>query len=245
MTPAENRRRAGAALASALIVGGVVAALIAGLGVPFVPLANHPLQSVVTVSPAPPRPTPTPTPVARPTPTPQPHQGGGGKPRVTTPQLEAPPASAVVLSVPVPAMPAQGRAGTAPPGDDGGSGSGSGGGSGSGSGNGYGSGSGYHLPAVLPRQTRGKLHFTDLPPDLRKRRQGDVLTLRYRIGVDGAVSGCTILSSSGDPALDAQTCALISERFRFRPARDVEGNPVAFTMTEIHGWDDASGAEGR
>ncbi|MFD2579718.1 TonB family protein [Novosphingobium colocasiae] len=239
MTPAENRRRAGAALASALTVGSVVAALIAGLGARFVPLANHPLQSVVTVSPAPPQPAPTPTPVARANPKP-PHQGGGGKPRVTTPQLEAPPASAVVLSVPVPATPAQGRAGTAQSGGDGGSGSGSGGGSGSGSGNGYGSGSGYRLPAVLPRQTHGKLHFTDLPPDLRKRRQGDVLTLRYRIGVDGTVSGCTILSSSGDPALDAQTCALISERFRFRPARDVQGNAVAFTMTEIHGWDDAS-----
>lgn len=156
----------------------------------------------------------------------------------------APPAPPLILSSPLPAIPADGASGTGPTGGSGGNGSGGNGsgrgsGSGAGDGPGYGSGAGMRQPPELPRQIKGKLHFSDLPPELRQRRAGDVLTLRYRIGTNGAVSGCTVIASSGDPALDAQTCALITQRFRFRPARDANGDAVPFTMTEIHGWDNA------
>jgi protein TonB len=73
---------------------------------------------------------------------------------------------------------------------------------------------------------------------LRKSRSGAQITVRYRIGADGRVSGCTVIASSGRPDVDSETCRAITERFRFRPARDARGNPVPFVMTETQGWDD-------
>lgn len=84
------------------------------------------------------------------------------------------------------------------------------------------------------------MHYSDLPEDLRKTRIGAEITVRYRIGVDGRVSGCTVVASSGRPDLDARTCALITARFRFRPARDAAGQPVPFVMTETQGWDNSA-----
>jgi protein TonB len=106
---------------------------------------------------------------------------------------------------------------------------------------GYGSGQDFRQPAALPRQIRGRLRFSDLPRDLRREREGAELTLRYRIGIDGAASDCRILVSSGRPELDAHTCRYITEHFRFRPARDERGRPVPYVMTEIHGWDAEGG----
>ncbi|HKT86574.1 MAG TPA: energy transducer TonB, partial [Novosphingobium sp.] len=118
----------------------------------------------------------------------------------------------------------------------GGIGSGTGGGNGSGAGGGNGDDNGN--AAALPRQISGKLHYWEIPKELRRARAGGVIRLRYRIGTDGRVSGCTVLLSSGFPDFDRETCARITERFRFRPALDAQGRAVPYVMTEIHGWDD-------
>lgn len=105
-----------------------------------------------------------------------------------------------------------------------------------GGGNGDGAGEGDDDAVTRPRQIRGRLHFSDLPPDLRETKSGGELRLRYRIGVDGRVSDCRILVSSGRPSLDATTCRLITERFRFKPSRNARGKPVPAIMVETHGW---------
>lgn len=113
----------------------------------------------------------------------------------------------------------------------GGEGDGTGGG-----GNGDGNGNGSGDAVTRPVQIRGKLHWSDLPEELRETRQGGELELTYRVNVDGRVSDCRITQSSGIPALDARTCRLITERFRFRPSRNAAGRPVASYIIESHGW---------
>lgn len=116
----------------------------------------------------------------------------------------------------------------------GGIGDGTGGG---GTGNGNGDGDGDAIKR--PIQTKGKLRWSDLPKTLRETHQGGELELVYRVNAHGSVSDCRVTQSSGLPSLDAQTCRLISERFRFRPARNARGKPVPSHIIERHGWDPA------
>jgi protein TonB len=70
---------------------------------------------------------------------------------------------------------------------------------------------------------------------LRNREQGSV-DFCVRIGTDGLVSDCTILGSSGFADLDAVTCDIARARFRFRPAHDAHGTPVADGMRARIRW---------
>ena len=59
---------------------------------------------------------------------------------------------------------------------------------------------------------------------------------RLEILADGRVADCTITASSGHPELDAATCALVSKRARFQPARGGEGEAVAGSYTSAIDW---------
>ena len=56
--------------------------------------------------------------------------------------------------------------------------------------------------------------------------------MRFTVGTDGRARDCAVLRSSGDATLDATTCRLIADRFRYAPATDAGGRPVA----EVRGW---------
>ncbi|MFC0202762.1 energy transducer TonB [Novosphingobium soli] len=235
------RQRALSALASLLIVGGGMAALVAGLAARMTPQARREALTAVLPLPQPAAPRPRETPAKADS------TAAKGRPsppnlRNKATQVVAPPPRLPPLIVPPPVITApyagtgsatqSGASDRAGPGRGaGGVGDGDGGG-----GNGDGDGEGYDDAVTRPRQIRGRLRFSDLPPDLREAKAGGELKLRYRIGVDGRVSDCRILVSSGRPALDATTCRLITERFRFRPSRNARGEPVAALMVETHGW---------
>ena len=51
------------------------------------------------------------------------------------------------------------------------------------------------------------------------------------IGPTGAVTNCSIIRSSGNSALDAQTCNILRRRAKFTPARDSDGNATSDTIT--------------
>ena len=59
---------------------------------------------------------------------------------------------------------------------------------------------------------------------------------RLEIAADGRVAGCTITGSSGHRELDAATCALVSKRARFQPARGSGGEPVAGSYSNAIDW---------
>jgi protein TonB len=108
---------------------------------------------------------------------------------------------------------------------------GGGGTGGSGAGlSGRGSGAGGGTPAVPARLTSGRIQPRDYPRAAAG-AQGSV-TVHLRIGTSGAVTGCTVARSSGNAVLDATTCRLIRERFRYAPARTADGRAV----TDLVGW---------
>ena len=77
---------------------------------------------------------------------------------------------------------------------------------------------------------------TDYPAAaLRNEEQGTV-GVRLSIGTDGRVASCSISSPSGSSSLDSTTCRLIQRRFRYTPAKDSDGNPVADTIVQRVTW---------
>lgn len=110
----------------------------------------------------------------------------------------------------------------------GGNGNGLGGG-----GNGDGDGGGD----TAPEQIRGRLKYSDLPADLRDSGKSFAVSVRYAVETSGRIGDCSITRSSGSAELDALTCQLIQQRFRFRPSRDADGNPVESIVEENHSWD--------
>ena len=101
--------------------------------------------------------------------------------------------------------------------------------------------------ATAPTNTRlptlqGLISGADVPEYLATRGQVD-LTVYTRITVspDGKIQGCVVEYSSGDPRLDAYTCALIEKRANFSPPRWVDGSaaygvirsPVRWQVSEL------------
>jgi len=238
------RPRALSTLASLLIVAGGIVALIVGLAVHTgAPDRQPPLATVVPFS----RPTQDPRP--KETPAKARSTAAKGRPSPANlhnkaTQVVAPPARLPPLIVPPPIVTAPraglGSAASSGASDQRGPGQGAGGIGdglgGGGNGDGNGDGNGEDDAVTRPRQIRGRLHFSDLPPDLRETKAGGELELQYRIGVDGRVSDCRVRQSSGRPELDATTCRLITQRFRFKPSKNRRGEPVPSIMIERHGW---------
>ena len=72
----------------------------------------------------------------------------------------------------------------------------------------------------------------DYPQATRDLRIGDRVIVALTVGKDGRPSACRIVRASRDPQADAITCQLALARFRFRPATDAAGQPVA----SEYGW---------
>lgn len=245
--PPHRSRSPAAALASALVVAAGFAALMHGLDLRLPAERPRPaLVSVVTMPeisvPPPPPPTLPAQPAAPAQARPDPKAAAPVPVGSKGAQVVVPPVPLVLAPpLPITTAPLAGSGGMGSNGTGtGAGGTGQGEGSGGGTGGGGGGGGSNAGVATLPRQVSGRMLYSDLPPDLRKARDGAEITVRYRIGVDGLVSGCTVIATSGRPDLDAATCAHITRRFRFRPARDAAGSPVPFVMTETQGWNNAA-----
>jgi TonB family protein len=71
--------------------------------------------------------------------------------------------------------------------------------------------------------------------------EGEVGVL-LKIGASGRVTGCTIARSSGSKDLDSATCGLLTERARFTPAVDGNGNPAPSRVEQQVSWKRPPGA---
>lgn len=121
--------------------------------------------------------------------------------------------------------PTQGAAPTPGPGTGaGGVGTGTGsGGAGDGTGGG---GAGATRPRLVSGQFRTRHYPRELQDDWVT--AGPVL-VTFQVQLNGRVTGCRIYQSSGNPAIDRETCRLAEARLRFRPATDSEGRPYVET----------------
>lgn len=133
-----------------------------------------------------------------------------------------------IVAAPTPGPGSDSSAGAA---DKAGPGTGAGGeGAGTGSG-GEGSGAGGGIGARA-RLVKGRITNSDYPRAAADANAGGSVTVRFTIGTDGSVRGCTIMKSSGRADLDGTTCRLIEKRFRYKPARDAQGRLVE----SVTGW---------
>jgi protein TonB len=175
-----------------------------------------------------------PPPPAKPPPPPAPAQAKTAAAPLA-PKAEAAPLVAPTPEVRLPVPPRLAAASTPGTGSDNSQGASNGPGSGTGGG-GTGSGQGSGGAVTRARQIAGALTGRDYPRAAKRARAGGTVLVRYTVGVDGRPSGCTVTQSSGNADLDAVTCRLIEQRFRYEPARDGEGRPIPSVETGRHIW---------
>jgi len=153
-------------------------------------------------------------------------------------EIEAPKPMPIPLPPPpliAAAKPAQGAAAQSGASDHPGAGQGAGGvGTGTGSG-GYGNGEGSGGD-IAPRKTKGYLTYSDIPDSLRQTDFDVTVWVRYVVETDGHVDNCRVTNSSGRPEVDAITCRLIEQRFRYKPSKMFDGTPVRSIVVEKHEW---------
>lgn len=115
---------------------------------------------------------------------------------------------------------------------DAGAGTGAGGqGSGTGSGTG-GTGTGGGLTRKVEKIAGEINSAKDYPRDTRDLRKDDYVIIAITVSAEGKPTACRIHRPSKDAQANAITCTLAIQRFRFKPATDAQGNPVAST----YGW---------
>jgi protein TonB len=244
----EQRERAASAAAVALIHALFLYLLLTGLGFDAAVAGKEAMKMFDVFEEVPP-------PAVRPPPEkveksqrakPKDPEGAAAPPNLkdTPTQIMAPnPQILIPVPPPITAAPAAGQ-GNAPaagaaevpgPGTGrGGQGTGLGSGTqGTGTGGG-GGGIGRGSPA---RQIAGDITPDDYPDSAFRARVSGTVHLRFVVAPSGRVSECAVTRSSGSAALDSTTCRLILGRFRYRPARDGAGRPIASVIRGEHVWE--------
>jgi protein TonB len=145
--------------------------------------------------------------------------------RNTPPEIVAPkPEIPLPVPPPIPTAPAAGQGSAMAAGAAMVPGHGTGGGGGGGMGS-------------RARWLSGSIDSSDYPDSAYRARRGGTVHLRFTVAPTGRISDCTVTRSSGSRELDSVTCRLILRRFRYRPARNAEGRPIASTVVGEHVWE--------
>ncbi|MEO5809168.1 MAG: energy transducer TonB [Sphingomicrobium sp.] len=202
-------------------------ALLAGLNVDVRHSAEL-ITRMVEIDLPPPPPPPPPPPVkrartARAAAAPAAHDRPGGS---TGPER---------MPRPTPVAPVVAKSPTPSPGGSSGHGTAIGSGSGGGTG-GRGTGNGDGDGGTDLEQIAGEIRPSDYPKAALKAGIGGRVEFRFTVAASGRVSNCAITRSSGNAELDATTCRVIIQRFRYRPSTDAAGRPRADEVEGDHLW---------
>lgn len=233
-TQADRIKSAGAAAALVALIGY---GLVVGLGVSA---AQRIAEQLTVVAFLPERAPPKPDPVRAPKQAEKRKEGAASPPNIRSKatELVAPPVPALLpppvqmVVAPVAGLGADRSAGAAPVVGPGTGSGGQGNGLGSGDG-GDGDGGGGGTEAEL---VSNKLRYRDLPRALWDAQAAGTVSYRATIGINGRLSDCRIVRTSGNAALDAATCALALRHVRFRPARDEKGRKVTDSALFEQEW---------
>jgi protein TonB len=71
----------------------------------------------------------------------------------------------------------------------------------------------------------------DYPASAQAANAEGTAQAQLTIGPDGRVTGCNLIRSTGNSALDGATCNILRRRAKFVPARDSNGTPTSDTYT--------------
>jgi protein TonB len=86
-----------------------------------------------------------------------------------------------------------------------------------------------------PRQIAGSLSDADYPAAAIRAGASGTTRVRLQISAQGRVTGCSVIGSSGNSALDSTTCSHMQRRFRFAPAMR-DGRPVESAIEHSMTW---------
>ena len=78
---------------------------------------------------------------------------------------------------------------------------------------------------------------SDYPAGALRRGEHGVTGFSLAVGPDGRVRDCMVTQSSGSQELDRATCAKVSARARFAPAKDGSGSAVAGAYANTIRWE--------
>ncbi|MDF0489918.1 energy transducer TonB [Sphingomonas sp. H39-1-10] len=233
---ASSDRKVAAAIGAAVLQVGLGVLLASGFTVTIPHVVTQDLKLFGVTTPPPPPPPPPP----KPRPKPSIRKAGAAAPpniRSKATEVAAPPPK-IPMPVPPPIVtaptPAAGDQASSGASDKAGPGTGAGGtGNGTGSG-GAGNGDGGGRAAY---QKSGRIRGSDYPRSALQARVGGTVWVSFTVEVTGQATGCTIRKSSGNPDIDATTCRLIQERYRYEPARDANGKKIRSRIeNQDHTW---------
>lgn len=83
---------------------------------------------------------------------------------------------------------------------------------------------------------RGILRHEDYPAVALRGNQGGSVALALLVDETGKVADCSVVETSGVASLDSQSCALIKERARFKPAIGMDGKPAKASFFQRITW---------
>lgn len=223
-----RQQRAMSAGGALLAVVAVGLGLASGLDLHIVRKASEAITAIALPAPPPPRKEVRPAKVLR--------EKASGKASaanrpaqaaaVAVPPPKLRPITPPIAAAPRPAAGDDASAGAAPNPGPGSGADGRGDGTGAG---GRGSGTGGGTKAAW---RSGAIRDRDYPREASRAKASGEVEVRFTIEASGRVSRCYITRSSGDASLDRTTCDLIEDRFRFKPATNAAGAPVA----SQYGW---------
>lgn len=84
----------------------------------------------------------------------------------------------------------------------------------------------------------------DYPSEALRRGQEGKVAMVLTVGPDGVPRSCTVNQTSGSPALDQGSCALLMQRARYKPPLDSAGRPVEVTYLRNINWVIPRGVDG-
>jgi protein TonB len=87
-----------------------------------------------------------------------------------------------------------------------------------------------------PVRLSGALTNADYRAAGAPRGAAGTVRINFRVRRDGGVDRCTVTGSSGYGMFDEATCRLIQQRFRFRPATGVDGQPIDWGIRTEYTW---------
>ncbi|HEY7806518.1 MAG TPA: energy transducer TonB [Croceibacterium sp.] len=210
-----NRKNRAVGVAGALAVNALLVAGLLSLSTGIVPLRDIPGLVAFDVN----RPPPPPPPHA-----PERKPAGAAPSSRGATKAPSPLKLPHPLPKPTPSQPSRDTGSQAASGAGTAAGSGAGkGGEGNGSGAG-GSGNGAGA-ASQPVHLAGDFTASDYRRSGLRGGQAQVV-VSMRVRADGGVDQCRVARSSGNATVDSETCAIIEQRFRFRPALSASGQPV-------------------
>lgn len=76
----------------------------------------------------------------------------------------------------------------------------------------------------------------DYPASALRNNISGTVGYMVTVAADGTIAECTVTTTSGSNELDATTCNLLSQRARFDPARDENGQPVISNYSGRMTW---------